>query len=208
MLGWTHQISAARGWSEDPAQDRARALELAHKALALDPSGGAPYSLLADISQHEGRYEEAVAYIEKAVALTPNNPIFAAFLGRALILAGRPEEALPPIQSVKRFSPFPPVLLTYNEGFAYYASGRYEEAITVFERSRARNPKGVLPLVFLALTYADMDRMEEARASVQDIFKVSPGFSAKGFVNAMMPYKDRTKSERDLATLLQLGLPE
>ena len=71
-----------------------------------------------------------------------------------------------------------------------------------------RIPKSPLPVVFLALIYADMDRTEEARATVQDIFKVSPGFSAKGFVNSMMPYKDRTKSERDLATLLQLGLPE
>jgi hypothetical protein len=42
----------------------------------------------------------------------------------------------------------------------------------------------------------------------QEVLKLSPGFSAKGFVNALLKHKDRTKSERALAALLQLGLPE
>ena len=71
-----------------------------------------------------------------------------------------------------------------------------------------RIPKSPLPVAFLALTYADLGRIEEARAAAQEVLKIDPGFSAKAFVNATMPYKDGTKSERDLATLLQLGLPE
>ncbi len=83
---------------------------------------------------------------------------------------------------------------------------RYEEAIAAFERARARNPKSPLPLVFLALTYADMGRMGEARAAAQEVLKVNRSFSAKGFVNGFLHYKDRAKSERALATLRQLGL--
>ena len=208
MLGWTHQISAARGWAEDPAKEKARALELAHKALALDPSGGPPYLLLAKISLHGGRYDEAISFAEKGVALLPNIPIVTANLANALIFAGRPEEALAPIQRVKRFSPTPPVNLLRQEGYAYHSLGRYEEAIAVFERIRVRNPKGVLSAAWLALTYADAGRMEEARVAAQEVLKLSPGFSAKGFTKAVLPFKDRTKSERALATFLQLGLPE
>jgi TolB-like protein/class 3 adenylate cyclase/thioredoxin-like negative regulator of GroEL len=208
MLGWIHLISASRGWSEDPAQDRARALELAHKALALDPSGGAPYILLANISAKGRRYDEAIGYIEKAVALHPNNPFVAAHLGRMLALAGRPEEALAPIQRVKRFSPIPSANLLRWEGVIYYTMGRYEEAVTALEAARARNPKGVAPVALLAMTYADMGRVEEARATAQAVLDLSPSFSAKGFANAMMPFKDRTKTERALATLLEAGLPE
>ncbi len=208
MLGWNHVISANRGWAEDPAQARAQALEFAHKALAIDPSGGAPYILLATISQQEGRYDEAVAFAEKAVALSPNSAGIVANLGRALTFAGRPEEALPPIQSVKRYSPITPSILSRWEGVAYHTLGRYEEAIAAFEAARARNPKGVLPVAFLALTYADAGQLEEARAMAQEVRELSPGFSAKGFVNALMAHKDRARPERALATLLELGLPE
>ncbi len=86
--------------------------------------------------------------------------------------------------------------------------GRYEEAIAAFERARARNPKGVMPVAFLAMTYADMGRLEEARAAAQEVLEVNPSFSAKAFVNAGMAFKDRAKPKRALATLLQLGLPE
>ncbi len=71
-----------------------------------------------------------------------------------------------------------------------------------------RIPKSPLPVAFLALTYADLGRIEEARAAAQEALKIDPGFSAKAFVNAVMAFKDRTRSERALATLRQLGLPE
>ena len=180
FIGLTHQISANRRWAEDPAQARARALELAHKALVLDPSGGAPYNILALISAHGRRYDEAIGFAEKAVALSPNNSVLVATLGRTLIFAGRPEEALPLIQRAKRYSPIPPSILSRWEGAAYHTLGRYEEAITAFERARARNPKGVLPIAWLALTYADMGRVEEARAVAQEVLELSPSFPAKG----------------------------
>ena len=128
-------------------------------------------------------------------------------MARVLIFAGRPEEALSTIQRVKRYSPIEPEIVSRWEGFAYHTLGRYDEAIAAFERARARNPKGVMPVAFLAMTYADMGRLEEARAMAQEVLEVSPGFKVKGFVN-ILTFKDRTKTERARATLLQLGLPE
>jgi tetratricopeptide (TPR) repeat protein len=207
ILGWTHQSSAARGYAEDPAKETARALELAHKALALDPAFGAPYLLLAQISRDGGRYDEAIGFAEKGVALLPNIPGAVVVLAGVLVAAGRPEEALAPLQRAKRFSPVTPAILIFLEGRAYHTLGRYEEAITAFERARARNPKMLLAVAFLAMTYANAGRVEEARVVAQDVLKLSPGFSAKGFVGAFS-YKDRTKSEHAIATLLELGLPE
>ena len=129
-------------------------------------------------------------------------------LGRVLSFAGRPEEALAPIQRVKRFSPITPAVLLHWEGVVYHSLGRYEEAITSFEASRARNPKGVFARAWLALTYVDTGQMEEARNAAQEVLDLSPGFSAKGFANAVMIYKDRTKSERNIANMLKAGLPE
>ena len=106
-----------------------------------------------------------------------------------------------------RLSPFsPPNVLRY-EGIAYHSIGRYEEAIAAFERAQTRNPNSPIPLAWLAITYADMGRMDEARAAAQEVLKLTPGFSAKGFVNGTMDYKDRAKAEHALTTLRQLGLP-
>ena len=129
-------------------------------------------------------------------------------LGRTLVYAGRPEEALPLIQRAIRLSPFtPPHILRYA-GLAYHSMGRYEEAIAAFERARARNPKSPSPVAWLAITYADMGRMDEARAAAKEVLRLNRKFSAKGFVNGSMDYKDRAKSKRNLATLRQLGLTE
>ncbi len=99
-------------------------------------------------------------------------------------------------------------MILRHEGLAYHAMGQYEEAIAAFERARARDPQGPPALVMLAMTYADMGRMEEARAAAQEVLKLNPKVSAKGFVNGAMPHKDRAKSEHALATLIRLGLPE
>ena len=59
----------------------------------------------------------------------------------------------------------------------------------------------------LAITSADLGRMDEARTAVQVILDIDPKLSAKGLVN-YLDFKDRAKSERGIATLLKLGLPE
>ncbi len=208
MVGWTHQISAKRGWSEDPGQDEARAEELAHKVLAIDPSNPTAYNLLAEISLHRRRYDEAIAYGEKLVVLAPNNAKSVALLGWILVHAERPQEGLPLIQKAIRLSPKSPAFILRYEGEAYHAMGRYEDAIAAFERALARNPKWLHPLVWLARTYADMGRMEEARAAAQEVLKLNRKFSAKVYVIGGMNYKDRAKAEHAIATLRELGLPE
>lgn len=208
FIGLTHMAAANRRWADDSAEAKTRALESAQKALSLDPSGGAPYNILANISSQERKFDEAIAYGEHAVSLEPGNALAVAFLSRTLIFAGRAEEALPLIQRAKRFNPFTPSVLLRWEGVAYHTLKRHDEAITALKGARERNPKGVLPVAWLALTYADMGRIEEARTTAQDVLNLSPGFSSKGFVKAALAFKDRTRPDRALATLLELGLPE
>jgi tetratricopeptide (TPR) repeat protein len=94
------------------------------------------------------------------------------------------------------------------EGLAYHSMRQYEEAIAAFKRARARDSQEPMTVAWLALTYADMDRMEQARAAAQEVLEMNPGYSAKGFVKAALDHEDRTKPKRALATLRQLGLPE
>jgi tetratricopeptide (TPR) repeat protein len=206
-LGWSHLISANRGWSEDPQQDTELALKFAQKGRAINASASSPYSLLAAIAVRERRYDEAISYSEQAVALAPNDASAIALLARSLTFAGRAEEALAPIETVKRYTPIPPPLLLRWEGVVYHTLGRYEEAVVVLERADAANPN-VFSRAWLALTHADMGHMQAAREAAASVLELSPVFSAKGFANAVMAYKDETRHKRNLAILLEVGLPE
>jgi len=207
MVGNTHNMASRFGWGEGRAQEKARAVEFANKALAIDPRTPGPYNLLAVIARGEGRFDDAIANAEKAIELSPNTFIYHAVLGQTLVYVGRPEEGLQRIQHGIRLNPFPVTLILKMEGEAYHVLGQYEEALKAFERARAADPKSVPPHVFLALTYADMGRMGEAHAAAQEVLKLQPNFTVKRFVNTLS-YKDLTIPERFIATLIQMGLPE
>ena len=207
QIGWTYQMAAKFGWTENPARTKARAVELAHKGLAIDPSAVNGYLLLSNIALHDRHYDEAIAFNEKALAAAPNSSGVAALLGRALAYVGRPKEAVQLIRRAIRLNPYPPGSYWQWEGIAYHSLQQYDQAIGAFKRAIARNPKSPIPLAWLALTYADMGRMDEARAAAKEVIEVDPGFSMTAFGRAL-DYKDRAKSEHAQATLRRLGLPE
>jgi TolB-like protein/DNA-binding winged helix-turn-helix (wHTH) protein len=189
LLGWTHLLAANRGWTSDPELEKQKALEFAEKAIELDPSNEGPYLLLANHALREGRHSEAVELARKGSENAPHNHLAVAVLANALIFSGQPENALAPIQRLKRFPPLPPLRILRQEGLAHYA-------------------KDVFTLAALALIYADSGRAQEAHEAALRVVDVFPRFSAKRFVASALPYQDQAKSKRALATFLQLGLPE
>ncbi len=208
LLGYTHNASTRSGWGEDLVVERARAEELARKALAIDPSASGPYILLSTISLLKLRFSEAVTHGEKAVVLAPNDALTVAHLGRTLILAfpsGRKKDVLPLMKRAIHLSPYTPPQILFFEGLTYHSVGRYQEEIREFNKLVFR--RAAPPLALFAITSADLGRMAEARAATQEIPKVLTSFSAKGLVNSL-DYKDQARSERAIATLRQLGLPE
>jgi tetratricopeptide (TPR) repeat protein len=133
-------------------------------------------------------------------------------LGQALILSGKigqAAEALPLIQRAIRLSPYTPPPILFYEGLGYHSLARYKEAMAEFDVMRSANANGSFPLALLAITSAEMGRMEEARAAAQilksaDSYKL---FTSRGFVKSLN-YNDRSRSEKALAILRELGLPE
>ncbi len=70
-----------------------------------------------------------------------------------------------------------------------------------------RRPTAPLPLFWLLMTYADMGKVEEARATAKELFELRPNYKVKRFVHGIQ-YKDRSKVEQRLDSLRKLGLPE
>jgi len=209
-IGWTYYRDARFGWTDTPAQSLALAEELAQKTLAVDDYSAQAYALLSSVYMVKRQHDKAVAYGEKALALAPNLADMKAAVAVPFMYSGRPEEAIEMVKNAMRLNPYYPAWYLAVLGHAYRLTGQYEEAITSLESWRARaNPRSALPHLFLAFTYEEAGRGEEAQAAVAEVLKRKPKASIKGYAKSkLFPYKDPADIERVLDSLRKAGMPE
>jgi adenylate cyclase len=205
MLGWTHLTEVLHGCSKDPATSIECALEFSRKSIVLDDSQADAYSLLGNIYLLMRRYDEAITQAERAVALRPNGADHHVWLAMVLTSAGRPEEALGLIRKALRLNPLPPNWYFLVWGDAQRMLGQYEEAIESYQKALDRSPDFLLVRIGLAACYSASGRGEEARAAVEEILRIAPGFSLEAFGKGLT-LKNHADSERYLEALRSAGL--
>ncbi len=83
--------------------------------------------------------------------------------------------------------------------------GQYEKAIAPLKKAIALNPDWGPPHVFLAISYSELDRQEEAEAEAAEIMRIAPNFTME-LVRQRLPYRDPTGLEHQLAALRKAGL--
>jgi len=202
-LGWTYLTEWASQWSQDP-QAPERAFALGQKALALDDSLPHAHELLALIYLwRDKQHEQALAAVKRSVAHAPNWFSGYVVMGMILNSMGRPQETIRMREQVMRLDPQSvPYLIPLGD--AYRMTGQYEEAISVLKRAIALALNNLGAHLYLAATYSEFDREEEARAEVAEVLRLSPQFSLEAL--GQMPYKDPAEGERVLAALRKAGL--
>lgn len=191
LIEWTFQ------WSKDP-QGPERAFALAQQAVALDEALPVAYQTLAYVHLMRKQYGQAIAEAERAVALDPNDADACVTLGEILSCAGRPQEAIGLIEKALRLDPHYPASYLFALGQAYYLTGRYEEAVAAFKRLLARNPDHLRAHFFLAVTYAELGRGEEARAEMAECARLGPPESLE-HMRQRIPYQDQSLLDRWMA---------
>jgi tetratricopeptide (TPR) repeat protein len=111
-----------------------RAIEEAHRALAIDPDLALAYAILGKIASSR-RFDlaEFAWYLNKALALDPTDLGTLVQARDLLVNLGRPEEAIRVMRYVVARDPLNP-WMSHRLGRAYSAAGRYEDALAVFRR--------------------------------------------------------------------------
>ncbi len=155
------------------------ARQSALRAAELD--GENPYAqyVLAQTSHWAGDAQAAIAYASRAVELNENFALGHFYLGVALNLDGRHQEALEALEMGLRLSPRDPRMSTWlaNKARALYHLRRYAEAIEAAAAARRIQPHAYGSLVLVA-SCAQLGRNEEA-AEVLAELRSLPGGSAK-----------------------------
>lgn len=206
-LGYLHNISGLRGFSEDRAKSFQTAFDLAQKALAIDESHDGVHSLLAMCYSIKRQQDKSLSEAELAVALNPNSSDAYMFLAGALACLRRWEESVTYAEKCLRLSPFPGAAPFSVLGRAYFMTGRYDESVTTFRKALNVSPNFLDGYVFLAASYISMGREEEAHAAVKQVLKISPKFSIESYAKRLSVLNE-ADVERVESALRKAGLPE
>ncbi len=99
-----------------------KALAAINGAIKLRPDDPFYYELKGQILLENRRFNEAVTAYQKSVALAPRNALCLASLGRALLAADRPREALKPLEQA-RSRDFRNGIMLRDLGAAYARTG-------------------------------------------------------------------------------------
>jgi adenylate cyclase len=203
-LAKTYGMDVFLGGTESPAQSMAKAFELAQKAISLDKTNEAAYSVLSWLYSIKRQYEKAITESERAVSLNPNSAESYMRLGLILAYAGRAEEGIPYMQKALRLNPFPSPNYFSNLAIIYCESGHYEKAIEAAKKALQCEPNTPFPYTTLAISYIRLGREEEARAAAAEILRINPKWSLDRYAKNA-PYT-QPQVERNIEDLRKAGL--
>ena len=196
-MGWVHS-----GGPTEP--DRLVALDLARKAVALDPEDAGCRWVLAYLLAFDRRFAEADAEFTRAVELDPNEADAWTALSDIAVLAGKVEEGLGHIGRAFRLNPHPPGWYYLVLGQAQYAAGDYRSAADTLRQDETYRTSSRR---FLAASLAQLGRLDEARAEAELFLVGNPDFTIRHWV-AAEPFRDTATLEHFVDGYRKAGLPE
>jgi adenylate cyclase len=151
------------------------------------------------------QHERAIAEAEKAIALEPNDHTGHLAMGRALIYAGRPQEATEFIKKVTLLDPNNIALPLFYLGLINFCMGKLDDAASLNERALSHNSELMGPAIVLAATYAHLDRDHEAQGMLKKLLKGERFNPDLQTIMYMFPFKDPEVSDRFAGGLIKAG---
>jgi tetratricopeptide (TPR) repeat protein len=132
---------------------------------------------------------EALRHFEAALYLNPNFAAAHGYIGRTLVLCGRPEESLPHFEQATRISPRDP----WNPFFfssvagAHYLAKRYAKAVEYARLAVQLRPGIMGGHRILCASLAQAGQIDEARSAMATLRQLQPGISI-GWIKQSVPY--------------------
>jgi adenylate cyclase len=202
---FSHSITLLFLKALDPEDEVAQALSLAEQAIEVDPDFGMGYATLSFAQMFAGNPEASFANARHAVAIQPGDAFAQFIMGMNLVFVGRPEEAIAPLLEAIRLDPLESRTPYRNVlGIAHYAAGQYTESLNILEDNLQQGgPQGPHMNVFLAASYAQLGREEEARELLTKTMRSHPQFPVEAWLTNWLKRGDHL--EETLALVRELG---
>ena len=169
--------------------DFKEAAKLAARAVQLDDSDPWAHLVLASLAFTQRRTNQAVDEYRRALELNPNFAAAHGYLGLALALDGRSDEAIENIEHAIRMSPRDPQNSLFYGALAaaHYLAGRYAEAVECARRSSQQREGLIAGNRILIASLAQAGEIDEAHAALQRMREMHPGISI-AWIEKYVPY--------------------
>ena len=162
------------GYSDNPAQTRARSLEMALKGAAINAEIPQVQWSLGYVYLYREEYDNAIAALDRAIALSPSYADGYAMLALIRNNLGQAGEAIRLLEKGMELNPFYSWDYLYNLGRAHYTLGEYAQAVDYLEQAKQRNPTARAVPIFLAAAYVRLGRQDDAEWEVMQLQITNP----------------------------------
>ena len=182
-----------------------RAITLARTAIELDPNLPEAYAELAYNIIRKRDFDAATVAAERAIALNRN---FADYrVAQVFYSVGQPSKAIEIAKTQMRLDPFHPHFAPLIAGIAYYLLKEFSEAQRWLREATGRAPNHQYGHAFLAAAYAQLGRVEDARAEAAEVLRVNPKYTIRTQKQVSI-LKRAEDSDHLIDGLRKAGLPE
>jgi TolB-like protein/Flp pilus assembly protein TadD len=205
-LGWTHWVAGRWNCSGTKEQSFSKALDLAHRSLALDPYIPDGLILLGVSELHLGHPDEALATFERARVALPNHANVAALSAYSHSYAGDPVMAIGEMHRAIRLSPSHPAWYLNTLARGHWLNGDAPLAIHLLQESIRRDPAVTIPYVNLVAILSEEGRVDEAGPVMKELVRLEPQFSTGAWCSNN-PIRSSAQHRREVTALIRAGLP-
>lgn len=189
----------------DPTLDRA--IELAQRAIALDPASAIAHARLGWVLGFVERFDEAADSFETAASLDPRSAeVFYAY-GETMNRRADPHKALGLLKTAFEIDTFVPPSWEFAKGHSHVLMRDIDGVLANILPVLERVPRFIPARVQLARGYHDAGQVENARRIVESIREFAPKYRLLN-ASRMFPYPIPAERERMIAALRDSGLPE
>jgi tetratricopeptide (TPR) repeat protein len=184
------------------------------KALKIDSTIPTVHSVLAEIYQRNGQYEQGLEQLENAIVKTPNSAELYYKLGELVAEGGRPQEAIALIERAIRLNPFYPGDYLFVLSMRYFLLQQYDNGLQIAEQLLDRGQRegkklGMLDWGHLwsAINLFEFGQIEQAQAHMKKYLKLWPTTSVDFWEQRLKnEFQNPADLERILGAMHKAGM--
>jgi TolB-like protein/class 3 adenylate cyclase/Tfp pilus assembly protein PilF len=183
---------------------RERILAEAERAVSLDPGNAQGYFVRGYVLAYAGNLTAGLEQFALALQYNPNLADAWLYLSDLKVFDGKTDEAIDAVERAFKLDPHPHPTFHWLRAFAFYAAGKYEEAVAALQNEACQ---GTGAQRILAAALAQLGRFLEAREAARRFLAAYPHFSTAAWAKTQ-PFRDASALKHFVEGYRKAGLPE
>jgi tetratricopeptide (TPR) repeat protein len=138
----------------------------------------------------EGKYDDAISYLQALIKKEPKNPVYWSQLGSAYAQMNAYKNSVYAYRQAIKFDP-KNIKAMYNLSIVYSENGSHREAQKIIEQALKISPKNAMVQASLGNVLIDEEKFDKARKVYEQIVEAKPDFDVGHFNLGVINYQQR-----------------